>query len=136
MSYDVQFIPVPVPAGTKFPLEADQAEPLLAKDIEKKLLTMDVLLRINDKDLQSALRDFSDNELALLCKGLNDRQVTQIRSNLSTRRWASISAESEEIGAVFRSEVDKAVEDFLDYIKLQKEKGEISIIKDGDKVVE
>jgi hypothetical protein len=32
--------------------------------------------------------------------------------------------------------VDKAVADFLDYIKLQKEKGEISIIKDGDKVVE
>jgi flagellar motor switch protein FliG len=45
-------------------------------------------------------------------------------------------AESEDIGAVFRSEVDKAVADFLDYIKLQKEKGEISITKDGDEVVE
>jgi flagellar motor switch protein FliG len=111
-------------------------EPALAKDIEKKLLTMDVLLRINDKDLQSVLRDFSDNELALLCKGLNEKQVAQIRSNLSARRWASLVAESEDIGAVFRSEVDKAVEDFLDYIKLQKEKGEITIIKDGDKVVE
>jgi len=116
--------------------QLELTEPALAKDIEKKLLTMDILLRINDKDLQSVLRDFSDNELALLCKGLNDKQVTQIRSNLSARRWASIVAESEDIGAVFRSEVDKAVEDFLDYIKLQKEKGEISIIKDGDKVVE
>ncbi|MEE9308596.1 MAG: FliG C-terminal domain-containing protein [Spirochaetia bacterium] len=116
--------------------QLELTEPALAKDIEKKLLTMDVLLRISDRDLQSVLRDFSDNELALLCKGLNENQVAQIRSNLSTRRWASIVAESEDIGAVFRSEVDKAVEDFLDYIKLQKEKGEISIIKDGDKVVE
>ncbi len=116
--------------------QLELTEPALAKDIEKKLLTMDVLLRISDRDLQSVLRDFSDNELALLCKGLNEKQVAQIRSNLSTRRWASIVAESEDIGAVFRSEVDKAVEDFLDYIKLQKEKGEISIIKDGDKVVE
>jgi flagellar motor switch protein FliG len=116
--------------------QLELSEPALAKEIEKKLLTMDVLLRINDKDLQSVLRDFSDNELALLCKGLNEKQVTQIRSNLSARRWASIVAESEDIGAVFRSEVDKAVEDFLDYIKLQKEQGEISIIKDGDKVVE
>jgi len=116
--------------------QLELSEPALAKEIEKKLLTMDVLLRINDKDLQSVLRDFSDNELALLCKGLNEKQVTQIRSNLSARRWASIIAESEDIGAVFRSEVDKAVEDFLDYIKLQKEQGEISIIKDGDKVVE
>lgn len=116
--------------------QLELTDPALAKDIEKKLLTMDVLLRINDKDLQSVLRDFSDNELALLCKGLNDKQVAQIRNNLSARRWASIVAESEDMGAVFRSEVDKAVEDFLDYIKLQKEKGEISIIKDGDKVVE
>ena len=116
--------------------QLELSEPALAKDIEKKLLTMDVLLRINDKDLQSVLRDFSDNELALLCKGLSERQVAQIRSNLSARRWASIVAESEDIGAVFRSEVDKAVEDFLNYIKLQKEKGEISIIKDGDKVIE
>jgi len=116
--------------------QLELSEPALAREIEKKLLTMDVLLRIHDKYLQSVLRDFSDNELALLCKGLNEKQVTQIRSNLSARRWASIIAESEDIGAVFRSEVDKAVEDFLDYIKLQKEQGEISIIKDGDKVVE
>jgi len=97
---------------------------------------MDVLLRISDRDLQSVLRDFSDNELALLCKGLTEKQVGQIKGNISARRWASVLQESEDMGAVFRSEVDKAVADFLDYVKLQKEKGEISIIKDGDKVVE
>jgi flagellar motor switch protein FliG len=111
-------------------------EPTLAKKIEKKLLTMDVLMRIGDRDLQSVLRDFSDNELALLCKGLTEKQVERIRGHLSARRWATVLAESEDLGAVFRSEVDKAVADFLDYIKLQKEKGEISIVKDGDKVVE
>jgi flagellar motor switch protein FliG len=74
--------------------------------------------------------------LALLCKGLSDKQIERFKSNLSARRWASIVSESDEMGAIFRSEVDKAVADFLDYIKLQKEKGEISIIKDGDKVVE
>jgi flagellar motor switch protein FliG len=116
--------------------QLELSDPILAREIEKKLLTMDILLRISDRDLQAVLRDFSDNELALLCKGLNENQVERIRSNLSTRRWAAILAESEEIGAVFRSEVDKAIADFLDYIKLQKEKGEISIIKDGDKVVE
>ena len=116
--------------------QLELSEPALAKEIEKKLLTMDVLLRISDMDLQSVLRDFSDNELALLCKGLTDKQVGRIKGNLSARRWATILAESEDLGAVFRSEVDKAVADFLDYIKLQKEKGEISIIKDGDKVIE
>ena len=116
--------------------QLELSEPALAKEIEKKLLTMDVLLRISVRDLQSVLRDFSDNELALLGKGLTDKQIGQIRGNISARRWASILAEGEDMGAVFRSEVDKAVADFLDYVKLQKEKGEISIIKDGDKVIE
>jgi flagellar motor switch protein FliG len=116
--------------------QLELAEPELAQEIEKKLLTMDVLLRIGDRDLQSLLRDFSDNELALLCKGLNEKQSGRIQSNLSARRWASIVASGQELGAVFRSQVDKAIADFLDYIKLQKEKGEISIIKDGDLVVE
>jgi flagellar motor switch protein FliG len=116
--------------------QLELAEPELAREIEKKLLTMDVLLRIGDRDLQSLLRDFSDDELALLCKGLNERQSGRIRGNLSARRWASIVAAGQELGAVLRSEVDKAIADFLDYIKLQKEKGEISIIKDGDLVIE
>jgi len=116
--------------------QLELSEPSLAQEIEKKLFTLDVLLRISDRDLQSVLRDFSDNELALLCKGLTEKQIDRLKSNLSARRWASILAESEEMGAVFRSEVDKAVADFLDYIKLQKEKGEISLSKDGDKVVE
>ncbi len=111
-------------------------DPKLAQAIEKKLLTLDILLSISDKDLQSVLRDFSDSELALLCKGLNEVQTERIKSNLSARRWASIVAESEDLGAVFRSEVETAVADFLDYIKLQKEKGEISIVKNGDKIVE
>lgn len=114
----------------------EMADPNLATNIEKKLFTMDVLLRIEDRDLQSLLRDFSDRELALLAKGLAERQVARIKANLSARRWSSIMAEGEDLGTVFRSEVDKAVEDFLDYVKLQKEKGEIAIIKEGDKVVE
>jgi len=116
--------------------QLELSEPALAAAVEKRLFTMDVLVRIEDRDMQSLLRDFSDNELALLCKGLSEKQIARIKGNLSARRWAAILAESEQIGAVFRSEVDKAVEDFLEYIKLQKEKGEISIIKHGDKVVE
>jgi flagellar motor switch protein FliG len=111
-------------------------DPGLAKAIGQKLLTLDILLAVPDRDLENLLRDFSDHELALLSKGLTPSQLEKLRRNLSDRRLSDIDAELQELGAVFRSEVDKAVGDFLDYLKLQREKGELRVVQDGDKVAE
>jgi flagellar motor switch protein FliG len=111
-------------------------DPALRKEMDKKLLTLDILANISDRDLEILLRDYSDNELALLCKGLTEAQLGRIQSNLSSRRWEAVVEESRALGAVFRSEVDRAIQEFLDYLKLQQERGEISIIKRGDEIVE
>jgi flagellar motor switch protein FliG len=112
------------------------AEPTLAADIQKRLLTLDILLAISDRDMENLLRDFSDSELALLSKALTEEQLARIYTNLSQRRREAINAEATELGAVLRTEVDRAVQDFLDYLKLQQQQGEIRIIRDSDKVVE
>jgi flagellar motor switch protein FliG len=108
----------------------------LAQSLAKRLMTLDVLFAIPDRDLQAVLRDFSDSELALLVKGLGDLQQARLAANLSERRWQLIEQESDALGSVFRSEVDRAVQEFLDYIRLQREKGEIQIIRDGETTVE
>lgn len=107
----------------------------LALEIEKKLFTMDILLKLRDRDLQAVLRDYSDTELALIVKGLDDTLKERIVQNMSPRRWEIIREEAQAQGAVFRSEIDKAIQEFLDYIRLQKEKGEISIVEDQDRIV-
>jgi flagellar motor switch protein FliG len=112
------------------------AEPALAADIQKKLLTLDILLVISDRDMETLLRDFSDSELALLSKALTEQQLGRIYTNLSERRRQAITAEAAELGAVLRTEADRAVQDFLDYLKMQEQQGEIRIIRDTDKVVE
>jgi flagellar motor switch protein FliG len=108
----------------------------LAQSLAKRLMTLDVVFAIPDRDLQALLRDFSDSELALLAKGLSELQQARLAANLSERRWQLIEQESEALGSVLRSEVDRALQEFLDYIRQQREKGEIQIIHDGDKTVE
>jgi flagellar motor switch protein FliG len=108
----------------------------LAQSLSKRLMTMDVLFAIPDRDLQAVLRDFSDDELALLIKGLSDLQQARLGANLSERRWQLIEQESEALGSVLRSEVERAIQEFLDYVRLQREKGEIQLIQDGEKLVE
>lgn len=107
----------------------------LSDKIEKKLFTPDILLSLTDRDLQAILREHSDAELALIMKGLNDRQRERITGNISSRRRELIEAEIEALGAVFRSEINKAVREFLDYILLQEEKGAITIHRSEDHLV-
>jgi flagellar motor switch protein FliG len=99
----------------------------LALAIEKKLFTMDILLLLDDRDLQALLRDYSDQELGLIIKGLNEQQRARLESGVTSRRWNIILDENRAWGQVRRSEVDKAIQEFLDYVRVQQEKGEIRI---------
>jgi flagellar motor switch protein FliG len=127
---------MPAAAGHQILDKLKLQDGVLAQSLAKRLMTMDVIFAIPDRDLQGVLRDFSDDELALLIKGLSELQQARLAANLSERRWQLVEQESEVLGSVLRSEVDRAVQEFLDYIRLQREKGEIQLIQDGEKLVE
>jgi flagellar motor switch protein FliG len=107
----------------------------LAKALARRLMTMDVLFAIPDRDLEKVLRDFSETELARICRGLNDRQLARLRANLSERRWELVEQESARLGSIFRSEIDRALAEFMDYVRSQRDKGEIRIIQEGEQVL-
>jgi flagellar motor switch protein FliG len=107
----------------------------LAHALSKRLMTMDVLFAIPNRDLEKLLRDFSETELALIARGLSEVQLARLRSGLSERRWELIQQELERLGAVFRSELERAQQEFMDYVRSQRDKGEIRIIQEGDQVI-
>jgi flagellar motor switch protein FliG len=107
----------------------------LAKALSRRLMTMDVLFAIPDRDLEKLLRDFSETELARLSRGLNEGQVARLRANLSERRWELVEQESARLGSIFRSEIDRALAEFIDYVRSQRDKGEIRIIQEGEQVL-
>jgi flagellar motor switch protein FliG len=108
---------------------------VLAQALAKRLMTMDVLFAIPDRDLEKVLRDFSEVELARIVKGLSDTQLARLQANLSERRWELIEQESVRLGSMFRSEIDRALAEFMDYIRSQRDKGEIRIIQEGEQVL-
>jgi flagellar motor switch protein FliG len=107
----------------------------LAKALSRRLMTMDVLFAIPDRDLERLLRDFSETELSRISRGLNDEQLSRLRANLSERRWELIEQESVRLGSIFRSEIDRALAEFMDYVRSQRDKGEIRIIQEGEQVL-
>jgi flagellar motor switch protein FliG len=107
----------------------------LAQALARRLMTMDVLFAIPDRDLEKVLRDFSETELARIARGLNDAQLARLQANLSARRWELIEQESARLGSIFRSEIDRTLAEFMDYVRSQRDKGEIRIIQEGEQVL-
>lgn len=114
----------------------DGLEPNTANEIRKKLYTIDVVFQIPDKELQRVLRDYADRDVALIVKGTETEPRQRILAAVSERRREFILLEAEGMGAVLRSEVDAAIEDFLAYIQVLEQKGEIAIRRDTEEYVE
>ena len=111
-------------------------EPNMANQIRKNLVTMDVVFQLPDKDLQKVIRDYADKELALVLKGASEITLKRIESSMSDRRRELIRMEEDALGAVRKSDVERAQQDFLEYVQLLEQKGEIVIVREREQYVE
>ena len=110
-------------------------DPNTANKIRKMLYTIDVVFQIPDKDLQKILRDYADREIATVLKGVPDEVGARITSQISEHRRDLVKLEGDAIGPARRADVDRAIQDFLEYIQLLEQKGEIAILREREKFV-
>jgi flagellar motor switch protein FliG len=110
-------------------------EPNVANLIRKALFTVDVVFQIPDKHLQAALRDYADREIALLLEAVQAGPRERILAGISERRRESVRFEREAAGDVSRREAEAALEDFLGYLQLLEQKGEIAILREREQFV-
>jgi len=108
----------------------DDESPELSADVRERLFTLEDVLRISGKDLQKALRDFQDKDLALLLKGRGEDFKSKILGAVSSNRKALILDEYQYLGAVRREDAAEATREFLDYLKSAWQEGELRL--DGD----
>lgn len=113
----------------------EEESPELSKSIRERLFTMDDILRVPDRQLQKALRDFVDRDLALLLKGRNEAFKAKILGNVSKNRRDLILDEYAILGAVRREDADAAAREFLAYLKAACEEGDI-VLQGDDELVE
>lgn len=108
----------------------------LADEIRKRMFSIDVVLKIRDIELQGVLRDYADQELVLILKGVPPAVKEKLLANVSTRRRELILDEVDVRGPVRRSDVDKAIGEFLDYLRAEVESGAITVARADDELVE
>jgi flagellar motor switch protein FliG len=106
------------------------ADPSLAEQVKEKLYTMDTVLHLRDRDLQSILLDMDEKEIALLLKGQPPEIRERINSSLSSRRRLLVADEGDIMGPIPRSEADTAVREFLDKLRAGEEAGTFVIIRE------
>ncbi len=110
-------------------------DPNTAAEIRKQLYTIDMVLRIPDKELQTVLRDYADREIALMLKACEEPIRERILGSVSDRRRDFIRLEMDALGGVRLSEAETAVSDFLGYLQLLEQKGELTIIRENEAYV-
>ncbi|MDA8424775.1 MAG: flagellar motor switch protein FliG, partial [Treponema sp.] len=112
---------------------ADES-PELSRNVRERLFTLDDVLRVPDKELQKALRDFQDRDIALFLKGRDEDFKEKVLRNVSSNRRTMIVDEYSILGAVRREDADEAAAEFLSYLKRAWEDGDIALEGDDDLV--
>lgn len=107
----------------------------LGDQIRERLFTIDMLVLINDRDLQNVLKEFSDREIALILKGKEEKIRKKMLENVSTRRAEFIIDEYRQLGPQKKSDTEKAVKDFLNYLKTLESEGTLSIHRENEEFV-
>ena len=112
--------------------ELTDEDPDLSREIDSKIFSIDIIHDIPDRDFQKILNDFSETEIAMILKGRSGKIKKKFAKNLSMQRKELIHRESEFIGIVRKSDVNKSTTEFLDYIRQFEKDGKIIINRGGN----
>ncbi len=107
----------------------------LAEQVREKLFTVDTIHYVRDTDMEKILRDFSDTEIAVLLKGQDSKLRNKIIYNVSNRRIEFIKYEEDALGVMRKTDVDKAMKEFLDYLKDKEIQGNIVLSREKDEYI-
>jgi len=109
-------------------LEALEAEdPDLVEQIRRLMFVFEDILLVNDKGIQSVLKEVDNSELALALKTASPELKDKIFKNMSERASQLIKEDMEYMGPVRVSDVESAQQKIVDVVRRLEDAGEIII---------
>ncbi|MBH06276.1 MAG: flagellar motor switch protein FliG [Phycisphaeraceae bacterium] len=106
-------------------LEAEN--PDLVEQIRRLMFVFEDILLVNDRGIQSVLKEVDNDELALALKTASDDLKNKIFSNMSERAADLINEEMQFMGPVRVSDVEAAQQRIVDIVRRFEDAGEIII---------
>ncbi len=106
-------------------LESD--DPDLVEQIRRLMFVFEDVKMVNDKGIQSVLKEVDNEELALALKTASEELKTKIFKNMSERAAQLIGEEMQFMGPVKVSDVEAAQQRIVDVVRRLEESGEVVI---------
>lgn len=110
----------------------EQESPELVDQIRRLMFVFDDLLKLDDKSIQSLLKEVENSQWALSLKGASEELRQKIMGNLSQRAAAMLEEEMQYLGPVRVSDVESAQQQIVDTVRRLEDMGEIVIGAGGD----
>lgn len=110
-------------------LEAE--DPDLVEQIRRLMFVFEDILLVNDKGIQSVLKEVDNEELALALKTASDELKQKIFKNMSERAAQLIQEDMQYMGPVRVSDVEAAQQKIVDIVRRLEDAGEIIIAGRG-----
>ena len=113
-----------------------EADPELAAKVEEMMLVFESLMEVEDRGIQTLLREISSETLMVALRGADEMVKEKVLRNMSKRAAEMLRDDLEVMPPVRLSEVDTAQKEILATAKRLAEAGEISLgVKGGDALV-
>lgn len=113
-------------------LEAE--DPDLVEQIRRLMFVFEDILHVDDKGIQSVLKEVDNDELALALKTASDDLKEKIFGNMSARASEMIQEDMEYMGPVRVADVEASQQRIVDVVRRLEDAGEIIIQgRGGDK---
>jgi flagellar motor switch protein FliG len=106
-------------------LEAE--DPDLVEQIRRLMFVFEDIMMVNDKGIQSMLKEVDNDDLALALKTASQDLKDKIFKNMSERAAQLIKEDMEYMGPVRVSDVEAAQQKIVDVVRRLEESGEIII---------
>ncbi|MDQ7014169.1 MAG: flagellar motor switch protein FliG [Planctomycetota bacterium] len=106
-------------------LEAE--DPDLVEQIRRLMFVFEDINLVNDKGIQSVLKEVDNDELALALKTASDGLAEKIFANMSERAAGLIKEDMQFMGPVRVSDVEAAQQRIVDIVRRLEESGEVVI---------
>ncbi|RLA05167.1 MAG: flagellar motor switch protein FliG [Gammaproteobacteria bacterium] len=107
----------------------------LGQNIQDLMFVFDNLVDVDDRGVQTLLREISTDTLILALKGADDDVEDKIFKNMSKRAAELMRDDLEAMGPVKLSDVESAQKDILTVARRLAESGEIALGGSGEEMV-
>ena len=107
----------------------------LSIQIQEMMFMFDTLLKVDDRGIQSLLREISNDLLVVALKGCDPAISDKILSNMSKRAGTLLREDMEAKGPMKLSDVEAAQKEILDVARRLAESGDIDLGQGGEEYV-